>query len=224
MPDLETSLTELAYAADRLHADGFTVYTNVGDRWLGDASFEPLYAELDRRRAVLFVHPTTAACCANLLRAVPDNVIEYAVDTTRAIANVIFSGVTVRYPNIRFIFSHGGGTVPFLIERFLGGTSAEIVPGVRTTGQAGRFVPQQPPRGALAELRSLHYDTAQCSNPLAMRALRTLVPVSQILYGSDYFYRTNVETADALRHCGAYDARELEAVGGGNARRLLAHL
>jgi 6-methylsalicylate decarboxylase len=223
LPDVDACLAEITYALDQLRADGCSVYSNVGDRWLGDAAFEPIFAELNRRKSVLFVHPTTADCCRNLLPSVPDNIIEYANDTTRAIASVIFNGVTTRYPEIRFVFSHGGGTVPFLIERFLGGTSAEIVPGIRTTGQGGPYVPHQPPHGALQELRRLYYDTAQCSNPVAMRALRTVVPVSQILFGSDYFYRTATETVDALRHCGAFNAQELEQVGRGNAGAVLPH-
>jgi len=154
---------------------------------------------------------------------VPDNIIEYGTDTTRAIASVVFNGVTSRYPHIRFIFSHGGGTMPYLIERFLGGMSAQIVPGIDTTGQGGPYVPDQPPQGALAELRRLYYDTAQCANPIAMRALKTLVPVSQILFGTDYFYRSAAQTAAALRHCGVFTSRELEEIGRANARRLLPH-
>jgi len=224
LPDVDASLAEIAYAAESLHADGFAVYTNVGDRWLGDPSLEPVLAELHRRRAVVFIHPTTAQCCANLVKGIPDNIIEYAVDTTRAIASLIFNGVTTRYANVRFIFSHGGGTVPFLIERFLGGTSAEIVPGIVTSGQAGPYVPKQPPDGALAELRKCYFDTAQCANPLAMRALRTLVPVEQILFGSDYFYRGVSDTAAALQACAVFDTQELQAIGGGNARRLIGRL
>jgi len=222
LPDVDACLAEIDYAFGHLHANGCSVYTNVGKRWLGDLAFEPIFAELNRRKAVLFVHPTSADCCRNLVAGIPDNIIEYATDTTRAIADIVFNGVTVRYPQIRFVFSHGGGTVPFLIERFLGGTSAEIVPGVRTTGQGGPYVPRQPPQGALHELRRLYYDTAQCSNPVAMRALRTLVPVSQILFGTDYFYRTAKETVEALRHCGVFDVGELEQVGSGNAGRLLS--
>jgi predicted TIM-barrel fold metal-dependent hydrolase len=220
LPDVDASLAELAYAADTLGVRGFAVYTNVGDRWIGDRGFDPLFAELDRRRAVLFVHPTTAACCQNLLAGVPDNIIEYQTDTTRAIASVVFGGVTTRFPGIRFVFSHGGGTMPYLIERFLGGTVAEIVPGVVTSGQGGPYVPKQPEGGALAHLRRLHYDTAQCANPVAMRALRTVVGPAQVLFGTDYFYRTAVETVRGLESCGAFSRAELDAVAHANAALL----
>jgi predicted TIM-barrel fold metal-dependent hydrolase len=224
LPDIAESLTEITYAHDSLAADGYAVYTNTGSHWLGDATFEPVFAELDRRAAVLFVHPTTADCCHALLDRVPDNIIEYGTDTTRAIASVVFNGITTRYPHIRFIFSHGGGTMPFLIERFLGGTAAEIVPGIRTAGQPGRYIPPQPPAGALSELRRLHYDTAQCANPVAMQALRQVVGTSQVLFGTDHFYRSSAETAEALRGCGVFDKRELEAIGYRNAQSLWPRL
>jgi predicted TIM-barrel fold metal-dependent hydrolase len=221
LPDVDASLAEVAYAADTLGARGFAVYTNVGDRWIGDRAFDPLLAELDRRRAVLFVHPTTAACCQNLLPGVPDNIIEYQTDTTRAIASVVFGGATTRFPGIRLVFSHGGGTMPYLIERFLGGTAAEIVPGVLTSGQGGPYVPKQPEGGVLAHLRRLHYDTAQCANPVAMRALRTVVGSAQVVFGTDYFYRTAAETVRGLETCGAFGRADLDAIAHGNAARLL---
>ena len=224
LPDLDATLAELAHALDVLGADGVAVYTNVGDRWLGDAYFDPLFAELNRRRAVVFVHPTTANCCRGLVAGIPDNIIEFGTDTTRAIASLVFGGATTRFPDIRFIFSHGGGTMPYLIERFLGGASAEIVPGIRTSGQPGPYVPKAPPAGALAELRRLYFDTAQCANPVALAALRAVIPASQILYGTDYFYRDAHGSSEAIRGARVFSPRELAAVSSGNARRLLPAL
>lgn len=220
MPDVGACLEELSYALDVLKADGVTVYTNVGDRWIGDSSFEELHAELNRRKAVVFVHPTAANCCRGLLAGVPDHVIEYGTDTTRAIASVVFGQVTTRFPEIRFVFSHGGGTMPFLIERFLTGTSANLG-GFQINGQPGPYAPRQPPNGALAELRRLHFDTAQCANPVAMRALRDVVGTERILFGTDYFYRSAGETRRALETCGVFDRAALSSVGSMNARRLL---
>jgi len=220
LPDMDASLAEAAYALDHLHAVGLTVYTNVGDKWLGHAHFAPLFTELNRRAATVFVHPTTAACCRRLVDDVPDQVVEFGSDTSRCIASLVFSGTLTRFPDIRFVFSHGGGTVPFLIERFLGGTSAEVVPGIVTEGQAGAYAPRQPPGGALAALQRLYYDTAQCANPVAMRALRSVVPTSQILFGSDFYYRSAAKTARALESCGVFDRKELDAIEGGNARQV----
>jgi predicted TIM-barrel fold metal-dependent hydrolase len=220
LPDIDASLAEVAHALDHLKAVGLTVYTNAGDKWLGHAQFAPLYEELNRRAATVFVHPTTAACCRRLVENVPDQVVEFGTDTSRCIGSLIFSGTLARFPTIKFVFSHGGGTVPFLIERFLGGTSAELVRGVRTEGQAGPYAPHQPPGGALASLRRLYYDTAQCANPVAMRALRGIVPASQILFGSDYFYRSSAKTMQALESCGVFNRDELTVIEGGNARRV----
>ncbi len=217
LPDIDTSLAEIGYAADTLHAEGFAVYTNTGDRWLGDRAFDPVYEELDRRKAVVFVHPVAANCCHSLIAHVPDPLIEYGTDTTRAIASLVLGGTTTRYPGIRFVFSHGGGTMPFLIERFLGNAHAEIVPGISTGGQSGPWAAQPPEGGMLAHLRRMHYDTAQCANPVAMQALKTLVGAPQVLFGTDHYYRGSLETASALAACGVFSARELQAVGRGNA-------
>lgn len=217
LPEVDESLAEIAHAFDDLHAKGVAVYSSTGDRWFSDSRLAPIHAELDRRRAVVFVHPTNPYCCRNLIQGVPDNIIEYGTDTTRVIAGLVFGGVTTQYPNIRFLFAHGGGTMPYLIERFLGGTSAEIVPGIVTHGQQPPYTPAQPHNGALAELRRMFYDTAQCSNPVALRALRTVIPPSNILYGTDYWYRSAKENTEGLNNSGAFSTAELQAVFGGNA-------
>src|SRR5262245_58765988 len=93
--------------------------TSFGDKWLGDESLVPVMEELNRRRAIVYTHPTVANCCRNVLPDVHYSVVELSTDTTRAIANVIFSGAAARFPDIRFIFSHAGGTMPFIYQRFV---------------------------------------------------------------------------------------------------------
>ena len=220
LPDLDASLREVTYAFDVLHADGITLYSNLGDKWLGHPYFQPLLDELNRRQAVVFVHPTTASCCRGLVADVPDPVVEFGTDTTRAIASLIFSGAAGRFPRIRFIFSHGGGAMPFLIERFLGGMSAQLLPGVETRGQPAPYVPRQPEGGALAAIRRMYFDTAQCANPVAMRALRGVVPASQILFGTDYFYRSAADTAQGLATSRVFNRAELDAIEFGNSAAL----
>ncbi len=224
LPDVEGCLVEVAYGLDTLGAVGVTVYSEAMGKYLGDPQFEPLMQELDRRGALLFVHPHTDACCRNLVKGVPDSVIEYGVSTTRTLASLVFSGVATRYPNIRFLFSHGGGTMPFLIERFLGTTSAEIVPGVRTFGQSSYVAMNQPPGTALAALRRFHYDTAQIANPAALRVLATVVGSSQIVYGTDFWFRGTGETARGLDTSGAFTSPELRAIGRANALTLIPAL
>jgi 6-methylsalicylate decarboxylase len=220
IPDVDGALKEIEYSLDTLKAEGIGLFSNYRDKWLGHESFAPIYQELNRRKAVVYVHPITAACCGNLLPAVPDTTVDYGADTTRAIANMVLNGTTMKYPDIRWIFSHGGGVMPFVVERLLRGMQAEIVPGIMTKGQDA-----EPPKGApvpvLAELRKLHYDTAQIANPVALGALRKVVPVSQILFGTDYWYRTAEETGRGLVTSKVFNAAELKMINRGNAERLM---
>jgi len=223
MDDTDGALKEIEYALDTLKADGVGVFTSYGSKWLGDDSFAPIYQELNRRKAIMYVHPHEAACCrGGLVKDVAPTVIEYGADTTRTIASVVFSGTSSRYPEMNWIFSHGGGMMPFVIERFLSGTTAELVPGITTKGQ-GNIPPAKVPKGVLAELRRMYYDTAQASNPVAMRALRTVVPVSQIVFGTDYWYRTAEETGRGLTTNKVFSAEELRMINRGNAERILPH-
>ena len=228
LADTDGALHEMEYALDALKADGIALYSNYGDVWLGHAAFAPVYEELNRRNALVYVHPVLANCCASLSVAhdgVPNEIamIEFGTDTTRAVAGLIFSGTTTKYANITWIFAHGGGAMPFFIERFLqGGESTEIVPGIVTKGQDGPPV-KNLPKGddVLRELRKMYYDTAQISNPVALDALRKVVPVSQILYGTDYWYRTAVESVKGLTTSNIFSDAELRAISRTNAERIL---
>ena len=227
-PDNDGCLREVEYALDTLKADGVYMYTSYGERYVGDAYWMPLYEELNRRRAIVFVHPHAGTCCQDLSfdGAVNATTVEFSGDTTRVIARVLFSGVSKKFPNITWVFSHGGGTMPFVIERFLGygkeGLSAEIVPGIVTKGQPGREMPNvRTGNDVLGELRKFYYDTAQATNPVAMGALRQVVPVSQIVYGTDYWYRTTEEHDKGLRTNKVFNAQELQAINRGNAERIL---
>jgi predicted TIM-barrel fold metal-dependent hydrolase len=232
LPDIDGSFREIEYALDTLKADGicmFTVYQDktagIEDRFLGHAMFAPVYQELNRRKAVVYTHPKDADCCQNLVPEIPATTIEWGTSTTRTIASLIFSGTAARFPDIRWIFSHAGGTTPFLIERFLNGTAEEVVPGVVTkgaggTGAVGSNRTANAPNGVLYELRKMYYDTAQTANPIAMQALRTLVPVSQIVFGTDFPFRTTIETARGLTTCGVFSPPELKAIDRDNAVRL----
>jgi 6-methylsalicylate decarboxylase len=210
MLNADASLGEIGYAFDTLKADGVCVFTSYDGKWLGDAAFVPIFDELNRRKAVVSVHPTTAACCGNLMPFIPDTVIEFGTDTSRTIASLVFSGATDRWPDIKFIFSHAGGTMPFLIERF------EFL---ARAPQAAKMVPS----GVRAALRKLFYDTAQASNPAAMGALRQLVDVSQIVFGTDFPYRTGPEHVTNLAGC-TFSPAELKRVERDNALGLLPRL
>jgi predicted TIM-barrel fold metal-dependent hydrolase len=223
VPDVDASLAELAHGLGALNAVGVCLPTNDGTRWLGDARYDPLFAELNRRKAAVFVHPVAAPCCRNLVPGVPDTVIEFEAETTRCIASLIFGGMTTRFPEVRFVFSHGGGATMAVIERFLGGTHGQIAPGIDTQGVAF-FPATQPPGGALAELRRMYFDIAQASNPVMLRVLKTVLPPTGILYGTDFPFQTAEVTTRQLEAAGVFGPAELEAVGRGNALRLFPRL
>jgi len=174
LPDTEGSLAEIAYALDTLKLDGVGLLTSYGSRWPGDPVFDPVFAELNRRRATVFFHPTTAACCGHVVGDLPPSIVEFGFNTTRAIESLIFSGTLSRYPDMRCIFAHGGGTLPFLADR-MGHTSYSRRPEIQ------KLLPDGP--GPL--LRKLYFDVVSVTNVPAMAALRALMPSSQLLFGTD---------------------------------------
>ena len=210
--DTEGSLQEIAYALDTLKADGIGLMTSYGDKWLGDPSFLPVMEELNRRKAIVYTHPTAANCCVNLVRTQQPVMIEFGTDTTRTIADIIFSGNAQKFRDIRWIFSHAGGTMPILIDRFV--RNPLLVPSAKATV----------PDGTLAELKRFYYDTAQTSNKAAMSALSALIPVSQILFGTDYPYRTSIDHVKGLREAGVFTDAEIMEIERGNALKLLPRL
>ena len=211
LTDAEGSLRELAYALDTLKADGIALMTSYGDKWLGDPLFLPVMEELNRRRAVVYTHPTTANCCGNLIPDVPDSIIEWGTDTTRTIASLVFSGAAARFPDMRIIFSHGGGTLPFLTERF------------QRLPQANKNLAARLPNGVEAELKRFYYDTAQAAHPYALASLTRLIPISQIVFGTDFPYRTAIDHVKGLTDYG-FSASDLQAIDRDNALRLLPKL
>ena len=210
LPDIDGTLKEIAYAYDVLKVDGIGLFTSYGDTWLGHASFEPVMTELNRRKAVVHVHPTAANCCRNLAYGAAPGSIEYGTDTTRAIVGVTFNGVTTRYPDIRFIWSHAGGSAPFLAARIDGGS---------------RNAKDVMPAGFMAEAKKFYYDTAGATNRGAIASLLELVTASQILFGTDFPPGgTNAAVAKALAELGFFQDAALRAIERDNALRLLPRL
>jgi predicted TIM-barrel fold metal-dependent hydrolase len=211
MPHVEGTLQEIAYALDTLKADGVGLLTSYGDKWLGDPAFTPVLEELNRRRAVVYTHPTTANCCGNLIPDVPESIIEWGTDTTRTIASLVFSGSAARFRDVQLIFSHGGGTLPFLTERFL------------RLPLINKNLATRVPNGVEHELKRFYYDTAQAAHPYALASLTKLVPVSQIVFGTDFPYRTAAEHVKGLTDYG-FSASDLQSIDRDNAVRLLPRL
>ena len=201
-PDVDGSLKEVEYGLDVLKADGISLVTSYGNKWLGDPMFAPLFQEINRRKALIYTHPSTNQCCTNLVPAIRDPSIELPTDTTRAIMSMIATGSSSRYPDMHVIFSHAGGTMPFLLPRLIKDS-------------------KKVPAGFLAEARRFYYDTAQAANAAPMAALKNTVPVSHIVFGTDFPYISSADTAKGLKDSGVFTDAELLQIDRDNILQLL---
>ena len=211
MPDQEGSLREIEYALDTLKVDGFALLTNYGDKWAGDISFVPVYEELNRRKAVVHVHPAAPNCCINLIPGVPPGVEEFLFDTARCIMSLMISGTLARCPSIRFIFSHAGGAMPAMANR------------MDAFFKGHKELADRAPNGTADELKKLHYDIANAVSPATMNALMDLVPVSQLLFGADYPYVPTTVTASGFDNFGL-SVNDMQSVNRDNALQLFPRL
>ena len=211
LPDTDGSLKEIAYAFDVLKADGVGLFTSYGDKWLADAAFAPVFEELNRRKAVVYVHPIAPACCRNLIPGIPAAVIEYPIDTTRTILHWIMAKSVARYPDIRMIFSHAGG----LMMAGVGRLSILI--------QTQAPLRQRMPESLPAELGKLYYEISSSSDPVTMAALRALIPAQHILLGTDSPFGPMSPTIDQLLKL-ELPQKELRAIERDNAVALMPRL
>jgi 6-methylsalicylate decarboxylase len=211
MPYVDESLKEIEYAFDVLKVDGIGMMTSYGDKWLGYPQFAPVFDELNRRKATVYTHPTSANCCVNLVQGVSDATVEWGTDTTRSIVNLIFSGAAQRFADVNFIFSHGGGALTAVAERLQ-------IQMVSTPPYKGKFTRET----VDGQLRRFYYDTAQVANAVTIGALAKLVSVSQIVFGTDYPYRSGAEHVKGL--AANFSAGELKAIDRENALRILPRL
>jgi 6-methylsalicylate decarboxylase len=209
--DVEASLREIEYAFEVLKADGIALMTNCNDLWPGDVAFARVFDELNRRNAVVYFHPTAASFLTHVLPDIPAPTVEFPFDTTRAIMSLLFSGTTSRCPNIRFIFSHGGGALPMVAGRMVGLARVRKELGARI------------PAGVMAELKKLYYDLAGVTNRTAFNAVRDLVGMSQLLFGSDYPFWSPELVISSLRSM-ELDAGDIAAIERTNALTLLPNL
>ncbi len=211
MPYIDECLREIEYAFDTLKVDGVGMMTNYGDKWLGYPEFAPVFDELNRRKAVVYTHPMSPSCCINLVKGVPDAAVDWGADTTRSLVSLIFSGAAARYSDIDFIFSHGGGVITSVAERLR-------IQMVTTPPYKGKFTREMVDH----ELNRFYYDTAQVANEITIQALAKLVPLSQIVFGTDFPYRSSAEHVEGLT--ARFSTDEVEAIGRGNALRILPAL
>jgi predicted TIM-barrel fold metal-dependent hydrolase len=219
MPHADAALAEAAFALDELRLDGVMLSTSYDGQYLGSPGFDALLAELDRRRAVVFVHPVTPMGLKLLDLEFPASLLEYAFDTTRCMANLIRHGVPARFPNLRLIFAHAGGSAPFLLNRI------SLMDHFLTRGH--RFA-MEPDRDAIQRgLRSFYYDTALSATDPVFALLREVVGVDRLVFGSDYPQVPDdyvSASADAVRCSKELTAADRQRVARGNGLALLPRL
>ncbi|MEU5727563.1 amidohydrolase family protein [Streptomyces antimycoticus] len=211
LPDVDAALAETAHALDTLGADGVVLMSNAHGRYLGDPDFEPLWAELDRRGATVFVHPAQPPM--PLLPGTPAPLADYVFDTTRTALNLVLNGVMSRYPNLRVILSHGGGFLPYAAYRF--------------SGLASTVDRERNAEDLLRDLKRFYFDTALSASPSALPALLAFAEPGHVLYGSDWpfapqdagtYYNHYLETYPD------YAPGQAEAIDRGNAEALFPRL
>jgi 6-methylsalicylate decarboxylase len=213
LPDTDRTLKEIEYALDKLKAVGFAVDANYGDNYIGDPMFAPVLEELNRRKAIVFSHPA------------PFTIGNHGFDqeelTTHNIRSVLGmtgegsnrkDGIDLKYPNITFLFSHAGGTMPMVIQRIVGREAAQ------------NLDKRAAPDSVLGRIRRFYCDTSQAYNSAAMGALKKVMTTEHILFGTDQLNAASEDnpkhTVEGLDACGVFDATELQAIYRGNALRL----
>ena len=220
LPDVDGSLNQIAYAFDVLELDGVSIFTNAGGSYLGDSRFDPIFAELQRRAAVVFVRPTASPDPIAHTLGLPDSLLDYPVDTSRAIAKLHYSNTFARTPDVKYVFVHAGGTIPFLASRFAIVDDMDVIPGARE-------------RGAFADaLPRLYWDTASgdtasaFSDPV-LHMLRSVTGLGNVVFGTDYPYprdSISIGGLHRLQNTAELDDHERRGVLGGSAARLIPRL
>jgi predicted TIM-barrel fold metal-dependent hydrolase len=211
LPDVDGSLEELSYALDALGFDGVVVFTNSNGVYLGDAALEPVFEELERRKAVVYVHPNPSPDAVAHSLGLPDNLLDFPTDTNRAVAQMQYTNRFARTPNVKYIFSHAGGSIPYLAARFA------------IIDEMG-FVPGGEQRGAAADMfRRIYWDTALAASDPVLRMLRDVAGISQVLFGTDFPYLRQdlaVSSQQRLLQSSELSDAEKQGILGGNASRL----
>ncbi|MFD5093696.1 amidohydrolase family protein [Amycolatopsis thailandensis] len=174
LPDVEAATAEATHALDTLHADGVVLLANSRGTYLGEEGQDQLFAALDERQAVVFVHP--AELPGPAVPGVAPFAADFLLDTTRAAYLLVRNGIVRRYPNIRFVLSHAGGFVPYAAHRLAMGMAND-----------GHSFPD-----ALTDLRSFYFDTALSASPSALPALLAFARPERILFGSDWPFATDM--------------------------------
>ena len=214
LPFVQESVAEIDRILDELGLDGVLLSTNYTGTYLGDPAFEAVFEALERRGALVFVHPTASPDAVAHTLGIPDFVIDYVADTTRAIARLQYSNTFARTPSVRYIFSHAGGTVPFLVQRFDLLDATQVVPGGEIRGKARD------------QFRRLYFDTALAYQKPVLALTSDVIGTTQLVFGSDRPYSMDMAAgaASAINSADYLSAEARATIGWQNAQTLLPRL
>jgi aminocarboxymuconate-semialdehyde decarboxylase len=215
LPDVDSSLSELAFALDELGLDGVVAFTNANGVYLGDPRLEPVFQELERRKCVVYVHPNASPDPVAHSLGLPDNLIDFTTDTNRVVAQMHYTNRFARTPSVRYIFSHAGGSIPYMAARF------SII------DEMG-FVPGGDEREAAANMfRRMYWDTALSASDPVLRMLRDVAGIDQVLFGTDFPYLRRdlaVNAKQRILESSTLSDLERDAILGSNAAKLFPRL
>jgi predicted TIM-barrel fold metal-dependent hydrolase len=216
LPLVDESLKEIEYALDTLKLDGIGLTTSIGTKYVGDASFSPVFEELNRRKAVVYTHPGAAPCCLYLIPRVGPTTLEYSQDTARTIVSWIQSGQAAKLPDVGWIFSHHGGDI----------WSQRFVNGEYGTSRKEFSNPSKPPE-RLSLLRKYYYDIAASDNWFMIQTLKQVVGLSQVVLGDDNPYGESLDYVKSLKELvndGSLTVDEVNAILRDNMLRFMPQL
>ena len=215
LPDVDGSLEQIEYAFDVLELDGVSMMTNADGSYLGDSRFDLIFGELQRRGAVVFIHPTASPDPIAHTLGLPDALLDYPVDTSRAIAKLHYSNTFARTPDVKYLFPHAGGTIPFVASRFAIVDAMNVIPGAEERGPFADTVTR------------LYWDTASAFGDPVVHLLRSVTGLHNVAFGTDYPYPHDDLSIGGLRtleRTAELAADERRALLGGTASRLIPRL
>jgi predicted TIM-barrel fold metal-dependent hydrolase len=209
MPDVESSLMELEHALDVLKLQGVALLSNADGIYLGEPEFNELFEELNRRKAVVFLHPGVSTAIKQSKTGVLPFMVEVTFETTRAAAYLVFGGTCERCPDVKIILAHAGGTIPYLAGRMI--LSAQVFEHK-----------ERIPKGCLTYLKRFYFDIALSAFPFSLRSLQELAEPTHILFGSDYPFAPEVATALTIAGLKSYDGFDEATLSGIERENALA--
>lgn len=181
--DIENAKQEAIRALNTLRMDGIGLFSNYNGVYLGDPAFDPLMETLNSMGAMVFLHPVTPIAKPDI--DLPTFLYEFPFDTTRAVVNMFYKNVFLRYPNIRWLLAHAGGAIPFLSYRV---SLLKYYPAI-----AQNLGISSLDDGTLA-FNKMFYDTALSPTPAVMRSVRAVTSVDHIMFATDWPFSSQIFT------------------------------